>query len=1056
MHNNHIYKLSLAVLCLGSSLAMAQEATYSVKGVVLDDQRQPVSNAVITVPGHGLVRCEEDGSFVIHQAEQWLNVRIQAQGYYTKVYRITGNEEGISIFLMPDTRREYNETLIEGMTGNAEGVTSKLGVQNVAKKDFPLASMSLDKALQGKLAGLQILQKSGMTGEGSHLSLRGIRSLVAETNPLIVINGVPYMPDLNESQLIQGYSRSIFQAINPQDIANVTLLTGSQAAVWGSLGSNGVLLIETDGAKSDDLDTRITFTGSFGLNWQNQRMPLMKASQYKSYMSDIAMDYYHHDMGAFFSDFGFMASPTANNANLYIFDTDWQDAIYHNSQSHDYLFRVEGGDAIAKYDISLGYTGDEGVLQETRSDRFQAQINANVLVGKKWEINANINLAYMDGNYQVQGYSRETNPLLAAYRRSPLLSPYMSNSVPNPDGSYSLLNNYSSYYLGACANTDFIVSNPLSLINNADGNIRQYDMNARVQLVYNPTTDLQFAATVGIFSNFDREKLFIPGNDNHDIVPRFDAYGPITNSVQVGEGSMLNMYYGLNGRYHHTWQRRHTLDVNAAMQVLTSTNEYDMATGRNTGNDFYQTMGSTHNIGRYFSGYNNKWNWLGGFVSADYNFGDLLRAGIVASVDGASSIGKDASRFTVYPGAHAAVQLKALESLRRLSWLDRLDVFADYSMTGNSRFSSKLGQYYYTSQPYQTIAGIVRANVPNTEIKAEVDKTLQAGIETALLQNRLSLRALYYNTQAVDVLMLGQTSSSLGSSPYYCNDAEIASDGFELSFNAIPYQSRDFRWTLAASLTTLHNEVKSLGSLSSYRTTLTDGAELLSAVGSKPYAFLGYETAGVYATTAEALEAGLTNKNSVPYQAGDVRFVDQNHDGIINDLDKVNLGSASPQLFGSLFTSLEYRGLALDVNMVYSQGGKAYNAMRRLTESSSDFSNQSLSVVRRWQNEGDITDMPRAAYGDAIGNNVLSDRFIEDASYLKLRDVTLSYTWADKLWGIIPQGTIFISGQNLVCFTSYKGMDPEFAYSNAAFMQGVDYGKVALPKSFKVGVNLHF
>lgn len=1056
MHIHYLNKLSLLALSLTSTLAMAQEATYSIKGVVLDDLKQPVGNAVITVPGHGLVRCGEDGSFEIKGAEQGLNVRIQAQGFYTKEYRVNGQEEGISIYLVPSSRREYNQTLVEGMTGNAEGVTSKMGVENVAKKDFPIAAFSLDKALQGKFTGLQLTQKSGMTGEGSMLTLRGIRSLVAETNPLIVINGVPYMPDLNESQLIQGYSRSIFQTINPQDIANVTLLTGSQAAVWGSLGSNGVLLIETDGAKSDDLDTRITFTGSFGLNWQNQQMPLMNASQYKSYMSDIAMDYYNHDMGAFFKDFGFMSSPTANNANLYIFDTDWQDAIYQNSMSHDYLFRVEGGDAIAKYDISLGYTGDEGVMQNTSSDRFQAQINANVLVGKKWEINANINLAYLDGNYQEQGYSRETNPMLAAYRRSPLLSPYQSNSVPNDDGSYSLLRNFSSYYLGSCTNTDFIVSNPMSLVTNADGNIRQYDMNARVQLVYNPTTDLQFAATVGIFSNFDKEKLFIPGNDNHDIVPRFDAYGLINNSIQVGQASVLNMYYGVNGRYHHTWQRRHALDVNAAFQVFTTTNEYDMATGRNTGNDFYQTMGSSSNIGRYFSGYNNKWNWMAGYVTANYRFGDLLRAGIVASVDGASSIGKDADRFTVYPGVNAAVQFKSLDALRQVSWLDRLDVFADYSLTGNSRFSSKLGQYYYTSRPYQTIAGIVRANVPNTAIKAETDKTLQAGIEAAFVQNRFSLRALYYNTQAEDVLMLGQTSSALGSSPYYCNDGQLQSDGFELSVNTIPYQTRDFRWTLGASLTTLHNEVTSLGKMNSYLTTLTDGAELITAVGCEPYSFYGYETRGVYATTSEAVEAGLTNKNGIAYEAGDLRFVDRNHDGIINDADKVNLGSASPKLFGSIFTSFEYKGIALDLNMVYSKGNKAYNAMRRLTESASDFSNQSVSVVRRWQNEGDITDMPRAAYNDVVGNNVLSDRFIEDASYLKLRDVTLSYTWNKKLWGVIPQGTIFVTGQNLVCFTSYKGLDPEFAYSNAAFMQGIDYGKVSLPKSFKVGVNLHF
>ena len=1057
---NHKALTLVALLAVAGGLTpmvtIAQEPTYSVRGVVLDDHCRPVTDAIITVPGHGLVRCDSVGAFEIKAAEKWLTVKVQADGFYAQNYRIIDNSDAVTLFMVPQSKRYYNETLVEGVTGTSDNAYHTAGVQNVSKKDFGLGAVTLDKALQGKFNGLQLTQKSGMTGEGSLLTMRGLRSLVSESNPLIVINGVPLMPDLNESALIQGYSRSIFQAINPQDIANVTLLTGAKASAWGSLGSNGVLLIETDGAKSDDLDTKITFVGSFGLNWQNQKLPLMNASQYKSYLSDIAMDYYGNDMGSFFSDFGFMSSPTANNANLYQFDTDWQDAIYRNSMTHDYLFRVEGGDAIAKYDISLGYTGDEGVLENTSSNRFQAQINANILVGKKWEINANINLAYLTGTYQEQGYSLETNPLLAAYRRSPLLSPYKSNSVPSADGTYALLGSYSSYYLGACQNTDFIVSNPLSLVNDAEGKIRQYDLNARAQLVYNATKDLQFDATVGIYSNFDKEKLFLPGNDNQDIVPRFDAYGEIVNSIQVGQASVLNMFYALNGRYLHTWDRHHTLSVNAALQLITSTTEYDMATGRNTGNDFYQTMGSTQSVGRYFSGYNNKWNWMGGYLTADYSFADLVNAGIVISMDGASSIGKDASRMSLYPGAHASVMLANMDFLKEQQWLNKLDVYADYAVTGNSRFSSKLGQYYYTSQPYQTIAGIVRANVPNTELKAEVDKTLQLGIEMSALQHRLSGRFGYYNTKADDVLMLGQSSSALGSSPYYCNDAAMKSQGLELSLNLVPLQTRDFRWTLGGSLTTLKNEMSSLGGLTSQLTTLSDGAEIITAVGGAPYAFYGYQTAGVYATTAEANEAALTNKNSVAYQAGDVRYVDQNGDHIINDLDKVDLGSATPNLYGSIFTSLEWKGLALDLNFVYSAGNKAYNAVRRLNESASDFSNKSVSVVRRWQNEGDITAMPRASYGDAIGNNDLSDRFIEDASYLKLRDVTLSYSWDKKLFGFIQSGTIFVTGQNLICLTSYKGMDPEYAFSNAAYMQGVDYGKVALPKSFKVGVNLHF
>lgn len=1053
--NTYKYILS-GMVTLMATAVMAQEPTYTVKGVVLDDQNQPVEDAILTVPGHGLVRTDATGQFQFKNVEKWNTLRIQAKGYYQKEVRVLTDDDNLSIYLIDADKREYNQTLVQGLHENGEHLTSTYGQQNAAKKDFSLGAVTLDKALQGKFTGLQLVQKSGMTGEGSNLSLRGIRSLVAETNPLIVINGVPYMPDLKESSLIQGYSRSVFQSINPQDIANVTLLTGAEASAWGSMGSNGVLLIETDGAKSDNLDTRVSFTGSFGMNWQNNTLPLMSASEYKSYLSDIAMDYYGNDMGRFFSDFGFMSSPDANMAHLYAFDTDWQKQIYGNSMTHDYLFRVEGGDNIAKYDISLGYTGNESVLKNAQSDRFQAQINANVLITKKWELNANINLAYLNGKYQEQGYSLETNPMLAAVRRAPILSPYQSSAIPSQDGTYALINKYSSYYMGSIQNTDFIVSNPVSIINGVDGSARQYDMNSRVQLVYKPTTDLTLAANVGLYVNYDKEKLFVPGIDNSDIVPRFDNYGKAENSVQVGEGNVYNFFYGLNGRYQHTWQRIHALDVRAGFQVIQSQTEYDMATGRNTANDFYQTMGDTQSIGKYFDGYNNQWNWLNGNVQVGYQYANLARATFVASVDGASSVGTDSQHLKAYPGANAAIMLRNWDFMRNAKWLDRLDVFADFSMTGNSRYSSKYGQYYYTSQPYQTIAGIIRANVPNTKLTPETDKTFQMGVDMSWWRDRMGVKATFFNTHAEDVLMLGRNSSALGTSPYYCNDGEIQSCGLEASFNLVPIRTRDWRLTVVFNTTLLNSEVRSLGALDSFITNLSDGGEIITKVNEAPYAFYGYETQGVYSTTADAKAAGLTNRNGVAYQAGDVKFVDQNGDGIINDADKRVLGSATPTLFGSLLTSVEYKGFALDLNFAYSQGNKAYNAMRRVAEASSDFSNQSKAVIRRWQNEGDLTDMPRANYGDVIGNNELSDRYIEDASYIKLREVTLSYSWDKKLWNIIQSGTVYVTGQNLLCLTNYLGSDPEFAYSNSASMMGVDYGKIALPKSVRIGVNLHF
>ena len=183
---------------------------------------------------------------------------------------------------------------------------------------------------------------------------------------------------------------------------------------------------------------------------------------------------------------------------------------------------------------------------------------------------------------------------------------------------------------------------------------------------------------------------------------------------------------------------------------------------------------------------------------------------------------------------------------------------------------------------------------------------------------------------------------------------------------------------------------------------------------------------------------------------------DVDGNGIINDNDRQVLGSATPDFFGSFFTRLEWRNWALDLTFAYSHGNKAYNAVRRLTESGKDFSNQSTAVMRRWSMEGQVTDIPRVSYGDKVGNNDFSDRWIEDASYVKLRDITVSYTWDKPFLSFFQGGTIYVTGENLLTATKYLGLDPEFSYSNSTVLQGVDYGKVGAPRSVKLGVNLKF
>lgn len=1038
--------LSLTGLLAFAAGALAEDIT----GKVVGSANQPISDVVITCSGCETVRTGADGTYTIKGVKDGATINFIHEGFYPQAQKVkTAAKTGkLDIHMIETDKSRYNETTILA-TGKVENNGNVPGVTNVNRKDFSLGAMTVDKALKGTVTGLNVVNKGGMPGEGAYLQLRGVKSLVADNAPLIVVNGVPYIPNNNESSIILGYSPSVLQAFNDKDIRNITVLKGSEAAIYGSLGSNGVIMIETDQATSQDVNTRITFSALYGHNWNNNRIPMMNSSQYKSYLSDMGLTYYPNQE-LFFKDFSFLSDPTAANANLYQFNTNWQNEIYRNSSTMDYLFRVEGGDNIAKYNISLGYMRNEGTIKDTNSQRYNAQVNASVLVCRQLEIQACINAAYLTGKYQEQSLRPETSPLIAAYRRSPLLSPYASDMYGN------LIDSYSNYWYGAIQNTDFMTSNPVAIVNNLTSKARQYDMNSKIAAVFTPIRNLTFTGVVSMYYNFNQERTFIPGVTNQDIVPLFDQYGQADNSVQIGSFNTFNMYYALTGNYSLDIDRYNKLNFLAGFQALTTDNEYDAAFGRNTPNDFYQTLGNSVTLGRYFSGFNNKWNWMNWYAHVDYRWFDYLKAGLTATWDGASSVGKDTNRFSFYPAAELELYLKPILGLRTVDFVNKINVYGNYGLTGNSRFSSKLGKYYYTSTPYQTIAGIIRANVPNTHLKAETDYTLNLGVEASLWNNRVDLGIGYFDIDAHNVLMTGQRSSVLGTSVYYNNDARIKTSGLEANFSVMPIHTIDYTWMIGGNITTLRNRVHSLGNLNEIVTDLSDGGQIVTMVGENPFAFYGYQTDGVYSTTAEAQAANLRNSSGVQYQAGDVRFVDQNGDGTINSADRVLLGSATPDFFGSFFTRFEYKGFALDVNFVYSHGNKAYNAVRRITESGKDFSNQSTALMRRWSMEGQVTDIPRAYYGDQVGNNCFSDRWIEDASYLKLRDITLSYTW-DKTWlNFLQGGTVFVTGENLFCSTKYLGLDPEFSYTGSTLMQGVDYGKLSAPRSVKFGVNLKF
>ena len=1043
----------LVAACLMAVTATAQGIKISshIKG----SNGLPISGAIISVIGEkASALSDENGVFTLETGADNAVVSIKAEGYYAKemplsyLKKIASKKNGVITLISEKDPLYVGE--VNTIHGKVLTGSKPTTVSTVAVKDFT-EKQDLGAAIRDNIAGLQVIEKSGMPNEGSYMNIRGIHTFVAENNPLIVVNGVPHFGNQDVSNVINGYSRSMLFGYDPKDIRSVTVLKGADAAQWGSLGSNGVILIETQQATSDNLDTRVSFSGSYGFNLKPKSVPVLNSSEYKGYMQDIGMTLYP-TMNALVSDYPFLNNGAYSNSHLFNEDTEWMKDIQRTGFTTENLFRVEGGDEIAKYNISFGYTGNQGTVRNTNTDRYHTLISANVLASRKVDIFANVGLAYITGNYQNMGMQMETNPILSAYNTMPLIN---ANEKQN-DGT--VLSNLAAYnFWNTSSNPMYAydnVSNPMALVNTLEAKDKIYDVNTQAGINFRWNEYLTLTGIVNLYYNYVEETMFIPGMTRQTIIPQMYGTGKnkVSNCVTTQD---VNTFIA-QGTYKRIFNKVHDLNVLASAKMIMKKNEIDISEGYNTASDDYQTLNNT-NDGKRTYGELLEWNYMGFNLYGNYTYNNIVRTALGLAVDGTSVSGSDASRWGFFPSASATVMLANMGFLP--SWVNQLNLTVEGSLTGNSRFSSNYGKNYYVGNNFFSYGSIQRSNMPNTKLQWEKKSQLDLGLDMALLENRINVGFNFFTSHAYDLLLNSNVSAVYGSYNYYENSGTINTTGFEASLRVNPYHTKDWDIVLGATIATAKSTIKSLGNNSSMVINYTgfnnDDAQMIMAVGSKPYEFYGYQTNGIYRTAEEAKQAGLVNSSGDAYQAGDVRFVDVNNDGIINEQDKVSLGSSMPDFYGGINLSVRFKQFVLDANFAYSVGGKVYNATRRQLESMDNFYNQSAAVLNRWQVEGQETSMPRASYGDPLGNNNFSDRWIEKGDYLKLRSVKLTYNF-EKLFNLIRSGNVYVAAENLFSLTKYLGGDPEFAYSYSENLRGFDYAKTALPITIKAGFNINF
>ncbi|MCC8087688.1 MAG: SusC/RagA family TonB-linked outer membrane protein [Rikenellaceae bacterium] len=1028
--------LILLLVILGFSVAQAQ-SSLQIKGKILDPfTNAPVEGAFVNAGISADYTTGEDGEFVIDVESLDGILNVWAPGYYIANVPILGKTY-IEVVLISEDYLGYTDEIqvpMRGLVPTSETISTGYSIDG----SEATYNMTRIEELLYAIPGLQVIDKSGMPGEGSYINMRGAKSVISNNMPLIVINGIPQVFDYNESPVISGYSRGLLNSLHAQDIKNITVLRGADAAMYGSMGSNGVIMIETD--KANESEARVSYQGQFGINMVQQKMPLLDRDQYKTYISDIAKTT-SMSMSSILSTFPFLQDGS-DYVTWYLYNnnTDWQDEIYRAGFVHDHLVKISGSDAIARFDMSVGYNGNAGQVENTKMDKYYVRLNSDVNLHPKLVLTSNFTTSYTVSNLAESGIIPQTNPLLAAFKKSPLLSPYEKDVYGNSTPDYAV-----------AGTTNNSVSNPLSVVNDIVAENKSYDIYGNLGLNYKINNYFNLTGVIGLNYFYSSEVLFVPGVTRKTIMPLQDGYA--NNTVRSGGLDIFNLYYSLYGKYDQTFNGKHTFRASFGVQAVVSEMEYDAGEGRNTSSDFYQTLGNTEEVGRRFFGYNENWNWLNFYVGTQYIYNHLAGVSVNLSADRSSSTGEDAQLYGVYPGFNGIVYLKNTPLLSNSLIVNKLNVFADYTITGNSQYPSNLSKYYYDGNRYQELTGIVRDGIPNTRLKPETNHTWSVGVETSLHNHRLTLKAEYYQSKVKDLILLREISAAFGSNYMYDNVGEIENKGFEIDARYAIINRKNVDWYVGLSVAQNKNKILSLSNNNNdIITELSDGAALINRVGYPLNSFYGLQTEGIYASTASAVEKGYSNYNGQAYSGGDVIFVDQNGDKVINNQDRVILGDAYPDIFGTIYTNVRYNNFNLYALFTYCLGNKAYNATRRSMEAGSDYSNQYRSVASHWTMENQVTDMPRVNYGDPLGNNRFSDRFIEDASYIKLKEVMLSYTFPSVIHGL----TVYVAGENLYTFTKYLGIDPEFMYSYDTSMLGIDYAKVALARTIKFGIKLQF
>ena len=978
--------LSLLALLLG---APAWAQTVKVGGTVLDSQREPVIGASVIEAGtasNGTVT-DFDGHFTL-EVKKGATVRVSYIGYKTQEVKAAAD--------MKITLKEDDNVLEEVVAIGYGAVKRKdvtTAVSSVSTKDLesrPIVSAA--SGIQGKAAGIQVMQASGQPGSAPTIRVRGTTSLNGSNNPLYVVDGVQF-EDID------------FLAAD--DIEDMQILKdASSAAIYGSRAANGVIIITTKQGREGV--AKVSLNAHYSWSQVRNTPKVLNAWEYKELQDEIGLV----NIPAGLTD-----------------QTDWKKETFQTGAVQNYQVQVTNGTDKLRYHLSGGYTREEGIIRTSDFNRynFRASVENDL---RSW-LRLNANVAYSDYTYKSSigsGQGANRAGVLTAVVNTPTYAPIWD---PENPGQY-----YNTFY-------GVNIASPLENIARTKDNKSNYHKliasgKATITLLPGLTFSSQLAmeSTHGTTMNFLDPHATQNGRDNYGT-----GYDGRSNEVSLIFDNVLN------------WKRdfgRHSLDVMLGSSGTNNKSSNNWINGSNYADDVVKTLNGANKISWTGTGsWEGEWDLQSYFGRLAYNYADkyLLTANMRA--DGTSKLAPG-HRWGYFPSVSAAWRVTNEKFMQGVTWIDDLKLRGGWGQTGNQ---SSLGRYSFLAaydiariqwfgegNDANAVPVWSQSSLSNPELTWETTHQTDIGLDITVLHNRLTLYVDYYYKRTKDMLMwitLPAGSAAARTLPY--NGGEVENKGWEFTINSKNLTGR-LKWNTDFNISFNRNKLLSLKLTQVYYNAWTTDYVNEPVVRNQPGkplgSFWGYVSDGVDPETGELI------------------YRDTNGDGVFSSSDRTYIGDPNPDFTFGLTNTLSYKGLNLSVLIQGSYGNDVYNVNRMETEGMYDGKNQTTKVLERWRVPGQQTDVPRAGFD--MRN---STYFLEDGSYVRLKDVSLSYDVPRKLIGkygltkLMP----YLSATNLVTLTKYTGMDPEVnQYGNSGSVQGLDWGTYPSCRSFSLGLKVEF